>query len=44
MRAKDGSVDYSSDGELWHAQTQSSGAEVFLGCYNGGAFWVERVL
>jgi hypothetical protein len=43
MRIKDGSVDYSSDGEIWYSQTKASGDQVFLGCWNGGAFWVEMV-
>lgn len=40
VRTKDGTVDYSSDGILWYPQTPASGDQVFLGCWNGGAFWV----
>jgi hypothetical protein len=43
VRAKDGTVDYSSDGEVWYPQVTASGDQVFIGCWDGGAFWVEEV-
>ena len=43
MRVKDGVVSYSSDAVLWYPQVSINGSEVFLGCVNGGAFWVEEI-
>jgi hypothetical protein len=41
LQIKGGSVSYSSDNELWYPQTATIGGDqAFLGCMNGGAFWV----
>jgi len=40
VRAKDGTVDYSSDGVLWYPQVTVAGGQAFLGCFNGGALTV----
>jgi hypothetical protein len=43
MRIKDGWVSYSSDNENWYPQVQASGDQAFIGCKNGGAFWLDLV-
>jgi hypothetical protein len=43
MRIKDGHVSYSSDNEVWYEQVSATGGLAFLGCLNGGAFWVTLV-
>jgi hypothetical protein len=43
VRAKDGSVDYSSDEVVWYGQVKASGSQVFIGCLNGGTVWVDAI-